>query len=215
MAATITRTLNKRVLLAATSLAVLAAKTVTALTRSGTTATGTATSHGFSVGDWVIVAGSNLPQYNGPFQVVTAADANTFTYTMESDPGATSAGTVTAQKGVGPTNLWGDGTTPTGSPASVGALPTATAGEAVGRITNAATGPTVAATMGVYASDTGATGTWRLVRALAGNTANAADATPRCPLPPVKFVLVVFWGNTGQAVIVEAHGNEETSFIST
>ena len=209
---TTTATLNRRTLLAPTPLGAAAAKPVTALIRSGATATATSAGHGYSAGDWLLIQGADRPYYNGPFQVVAVVDPDTFTYAMEGDPGATAGGTITSQKGVGSAYLWGDGTTPAGSPASVGALPTAIpGGEVVGRITNGAVGPTVPASMTVWASDAGLPGTWRLARVLVGSAANAADATPRLTLPPVKFVLVFFYGNAGQAVYVDVIGNEWTN----
>lgn len=211
---TITRTQNRRTLLASTQLGLNTSKSVSALTRSSTTATGTSTSHGFSVGDWVVVQGSDRPPYNGPFQVVTVADANTFTYTMESDPGATSAGSVTAQKGVGPTNLWGDGTTPSGSPASIGALPTATGGTVIARVATT-TAPTTACRVSVFVSPTGLPGTWREVGSPEATlTANDMSTHP-IDVPRGGFVLVVFWRVAGTAVYCDAVGHEDTSYVST
>lgn len=70
-------------------------QTVTSITRVTTTATATVTAHGFLVGMYVTIAGANEPEYNGTFLIVTTADANTFTYTMTADPGATATGTIT------------------------------------------------------------------------------------------------------------------------
>lgn len=67
--------------------------TISSITRSGTTATvTTATAHGRTTGNTVSVWGALPSQYNGTY-VITVLTANTFTYTMASDPGA-SATTV-------------------------------------------------------------------------------------------------------------------------
>lgn len=211
--ATITRTQNRRTLLSSSQVALNSAKTVSALTRSSVTATGTSTSHGFSVGDWIVVQGSDRPPYNGPFQVVTVADANTFTYTMESDPGATSAGTITAQKALGPANLWGDGTTPTGSPASIGALPTGLGGTVVARVATT-TAPTTACRASVYSSPTGLPGTWREVISVDSTITANDQSTHVIDVPRAGFVLVLFWRVAGTAVYADAVGHEDTSYVS-
>jgi hypothetical protein len=54
---------------------------VTSLTHSGVTATATVAGHGFVVGDVVEVVGADQPVYNG-LVTVTAATANTFSYTL-------------------------------------------------------------------------------------------------------------------------------------
>lgn len=73
------------------------------LTRAGTTATGTYTAHGLTTGDFINVrgtttnAGANtVTSYNGRFPV-TVTGADTFTYTMATDPGfSADAGTPIA-----------------------------------------------------------------------------------------------------------------------
>jgi hypothetical protein len=204
---TITRNQNRRALLAPTSLPVNTAKTVSALTRSGTTATATATSHGFSVGDWVLIQGSNLPNYNGPFQVVTTADANTFTYTMEADPGASSAGSITAIKGVG-SSIWGDG-----SGGTVGALPTAFGGVLVARMATT-TAPTTAPRLTVFSSPSGAAGTWRERISVDGTVVANDQSTHFVAVDHGSFVLAFFWRVAGTAVVVDAVGQENTSYSS-
>lgn len=62
------------------------------VTRSGTTATLTKTSHGRSNGDKVLIQGFSLVEFNGVFTVANAA-ANTFDYTISADPGANPSGT--------------------------------------------------------------------------------------------------------------------------
>jgi hypothetical protein len=69
-------------------------RTASSLTRSGTTATFTASSaHSLSTGDVVVISGSNLSPYNVSKAVVTVTSSTVFTYQMASDPGGTSAGT--------------------------------------------------------------------------------------------------------------------------
>lgn len=63
------------------------------VTRSGTTATLTKTSHGRSNGDKVLIQGFALEEFNGIFTVANAA-ANTFDYTIKQDPGANPSGTT-------------------------------------------------------------------------------------------------------------------------
>ena len=70
---------------------------VSSITRSTTTATLTATAHGFLVGDYIIVQGANQSQYNGLQRVITIA-TNTLTYIMVSDPGASATGTITVRR---------------------------------------------------------------------------------------------------------------------
>jgi hypothetical protein len=71
-------------------------KTVTSLTRSGSTATATASNHGFVTGNFVNVVGANEMDYNGAVQV-TVVDANTFTYTLAGTPASPATGTITAK----------------------------------------------------------------------------------------------------------------------
>ena len=69
----------------------------TTLASSGTTCTGTATAHGFSVGNTIDIVGAVEAAYNGEQIVLTVADANTFTYRYYgSDSSAT--GTITSKK---------------------------------------------------------------------------------------------------------------------
>jgi len=66
------------------------------LTRSTVTATAVLTvNHGLNAGDIVYISGANQSQYNGTFTVLSGGLTSTnFTYTMTSDPGASSTGTV-------------------------------------------------------------------------------------------------------------------------
>ena len=63
------------------------------VTRSGTTATLTKTSHGRSNGDTILVQGFELEEFNGIF-VIGGVTSNTFTYTIKQDPGANPSGTT-------------------------------------------------------------------------------------------------------------------------
>jgi hypothetical protein len=76
-------------------------KTITTLTRGGTgnlTATATLTAHGYATGDRINIRGASPSQFNGDF-FITVTNANTFTYTLPSDPGANATGTLLANKG--------------------------------------------------------------------------------------------------------------------
>jgi hypothetical protein len=73
-------------------------KTVTSITRSSTTATVTATAHGFTSGDQVNIRGAVQTDYNGDF-IVTVTDANTFTYTVSGSPATPATGTIIANNG--------------------------------------------------------------------------------------------------------------------
>lgn len=70
-------------------------QSVTSITRSGTTATATVTAHGYVAGMYVTIAGANESQYNGTF-VISNIAANTFDYTITSDPGSSATGVITA-----------------------------------------------------------------------------------------------------------------------
>jgi hypothetical protein len=73
-------------------------KTVTSITRASTTATVTATAHGFTTGDQVNIRGAVQTDYNGDF-IVTVTDANTFTYTVSGSPATPATGTIIANNG--------------------------------------------------------------------------------------------------------------------
>lgn len=194
---------TRRVLLAPTSLAVFAAGSVTSITRSGTTATVTQTSHGYTTGDWVLIQGATDPRYNGPFQV-TVVDSNTYTVTLSADPGASAAGTMTAQKGVAAA-IWGDGTTGLAGCS----LPTAIEAELAVRFNNGTSAPGVAPTAAVYTSDTGGSGTWlALAGSPVGDTTARSDNVRRVDVSGYPYALVFFYGNTTNAVTVSATGTE-------
>lgn len=210
---TITRNQNRRILLTPTSVPVMAAKTISSLTRSGTTATAACTGHGLAVGNWTIISGSNIPTYNGPVQVVTAPDVNTFTYTMEADPGASSAGVPVSQQAVVGT-IWGDGSTVVGN-VTVGALPTAFGGRVFARVATT-TAPTTACRVSVFSSESGLPGTWGQAAVPVDGTVTASDMSEHLiDVRWGKFILVVFWRVAGTAVMVDAIGQEDTSYTST
>lgn len=56
-------------------------RTVTSLTRSGTTMTAVSLAHGFVAGDTVTISGANQPEYNGTF-TINSATADNFTFTV-------------------------------------------------------------------------------------------------------------------------------------
>lgn len=68
----------------------LAVKTSTSITRVGTTATLTLTTHGVTTGSIVTISGASPSQYNGTY-AVSNVTANTFDYTMASDPGSSAS----------------------------------------------------------------------------------------------------------------------------
>jgi len=73
-------------------------KSITSITRGGTTATATLTAHGYATGDYVNIRGAAESQYNGNFYI-TVTGPNAFTYTMTADPGASATGTLIANRG--------------------------------------------------------------------------------------------------------------------
>ncbi|MFC6518396.1 hypothetical protein ACFQAT_00190 [Undibacterium arcticum] len=78
-----------------------AAKTVTSLTRSGTTATATVSVHGFVNGETVSIGGTtgaNENAYVGSY-VISGVTANTFNYTVALSPVSPATGTITASVG--------------------------------------------------------------------------------------------------------------------
>lgn len=65
------------------------------ITRSGYTATVTATAHGLAVGDETLIAGASQNVYNGIQTVESVPTANTFTYTVDGTPVTPATGTIT------------------------------------------------------------------------------------------------------------------------
>lgn len=68
---------------------------VTSITLSSTTATVTATAHGLSDGDPVLIAGANQAAYNG-IKAISYVDANTFTFQTTAGTTTPATGTITA-----------------------------------------------------------------------------------------------------------------------
>jgi len=69
---------------------------ISSITRSGTTATvTTATPHGLSVNDWIVLTGQAPAAYQGEVQLASIPSGTTFTYNLAYDPGsdATTVGT--------------------------------------------------------------------------------------------------------------------------
>ena len=73
-------------------------KPVTSITRASTTATATATAHGYSTGNIVNIRGADQSEYNGDF-TITVTGADTFTYTVSGSPATPATGTILANKG--------------------------------------------------------------------------------------------------------------------
>jgi hypothetical protein len=71
------------------------AQTIT-ITRSGTTATASCTSHGFVDKHVLLVAGADQTEYNGEVEI-TYVDANTFTFSVAGSPASPATGTITAK----------------------------------------------------------------------------------------------------------------------
>lgn len=71
-------------------------KTVT-ITRSGSTATVTCTSHGFVQWQTVQISGATETEYNGKFLITSAPTSNTFTVTVSGSPSTPATGTITAK----------------------------------------------------------------------------------------------------------------------
>lgn len=68
------------------------------LTCSGSTATSILSTHGFTTGDLVTIAGANETEYNGEKQI-TVSDVDTFTFTIVCST-TPATGTITADKGI-------------------------------------------------------------------------------------------------------------------
>lgn len=70
-------------------------KTVT-ITRTGTTATVSCSSHGFADGRCVLISGAGQSEYNGE-HYITYVDANSFTYTVADTAATPATGTISAK----------------------------------------------------------------------------------------------------------------------
>ncbi|MBE3098266.1 MAG: lamin tail domain-containing protein [Planctomycetes bacterium] len=74
-------------------------RNVSAITRSGTTATvTTATSHSFKTNSYVTISGAVQAEYNGVFKI-TNIDSTHFSYTVAGSPATPAAGTIIAEYG--------------------------------------------------------------------------------------------------------------------
>jgi hypothetical protein len=71
-------------------------KSVSSITRVGTTATAVCQNHGFKNQDTVDIEGATQSEYNG-YQTITIVDANTFTFTVTGSPATPATGTITAR----------------------------------------------------------------------------------------------------------------------
>lgn len=69
-------------------------KSVSGITRTGSTATATSTAHGYAVGTVVTVAGANEADYNITAKI-TAVTTNTFDYAVAGTPTTPATGTIT------------------------------------------------------------------------------------------------------------------------
>jgi hypothetical protein len=67
---------------------------ISRITRSGGTATAKAEAHGLSVGDVITLSGQIQSAWRGTFTILTAADADTFTFAIGSAAPATLVGEV-------------------------------------------------------------------------------------------------------------------------
>ena len=73
-------------------------KTVSSISRTGTTALVTASAHGYTAGDLINIRGASPEDYNGDF-FITNVTTTTFNYSLTQDPGANATGTIFANKG--------------------------------------------------------------------------------------------------------------------
>lgn len=76
------------------------AKTLTSLTSSGTTCTGTtAAAHSIEIGQFFVIAGATPSTYNGTFEITSVPTSTTFTYEVTAAPASSPAtGTITATR---------------------------------------------------------------------------------------------------------------------
>lgn len=68
-------------------------KSVSGITRSGTTASVTCTNHGLITGDYVVISGASQSAYNGTFKI-TKVNINLFTYEVSGSPATPATGTM-------------------------------------------------------------------------------------------------------------------------
>lgn len=192
-----TKSSNTDIIARGTSNAAFTQLTGCSVTRSGTTATLTKTSHGLSNSDKVLIQGFSLEEFNGVFTISNVA-TNTFDYTIAQDPGAN----------------------PTGTPGTVDKvtlgtaldMSTSYAAHIFGQLQNTTTGPTVAAQVWVGLSQSNTESAYRWSQLMAGST-TANDMTPIDYVPPqsAAYVNVCVCRNTGQAVDVRVTAGQLTA----
>lgn len=66
------------------------------ITRSGTTASVSHTSHGMSDGEMVNIRGANQPEYDGAGKIISNVTTNAYDYTVSGSPATPATGTITA-----------------------------------------------------------------------------------------------------------------------
>jgi hypothetical protein len=71
-------------------------KTVTSITRSGSTATVTQVNHGYETGYLVYITGANESEYNVEGESITVVDDDTYTFTVSGTPASPATGTIKA-----------------------------------------------------------------------------------------------------------------------
>jgi hypothetical protein len=81
----------------AKSISGVGAKTVTSITRSGTTATVTSTGHGFANGTVIVLTGAEQAEYNGSF-TITSVSTNAFAITVAATAPASATGSILTGK---------------------------------------------------------------------------------------------------------------------
>lgn len=162
------------------------------VTRSGTTATLTKSSHGLNNGDKVLIQGFSLEEFNGVFTVGNVA-SGTFDYTIKQDPGANPSGTT--------------GTVDKVTMGTALDLSSSYMAQITGQIQNGNSGPTVAAQIWIGEAQVTTPGEpdyiWRLL--LEGSTANNGNTPFSFSTGPATRAVNLLCGrNTGQAVDVMA-----------
>lgn len=95
-------------------------KTVSLLTRSGSTATANVTAHGYASGTQITISGANQPEYNGTF-AISSVTANSFTYPITPGPAtpATGGTATVGSKSISISTVVRSGTTVTVTTAGV------------------------------------------------------------------------------------------------
>ena len=180
------------------SLAAETSKTISSITRSGTTATlTTSASHGSSNGNVVFIDGVFPAEYNGVY-VISNASGSVFDYTMVRDPGASAS--------VGSAVCWrGELGTELDLTSAFGAM-------LVGRVTNGATGPTAVLRLLVGLSNDSVEANFRWREMLLAGDGNLAGTELVFGLgSAVMYANVFAYGNTGQAVDVLVAAHEFTA----